>query len=147
MENTVLSLLNCSTFLGGTILHLLLGTQRLYQHMDQSLFFALRCVADTFHIHADTLVSPQRWQDCGSSPWPCESPLSRAWHCLGEGGLTSAPAWQRACQQLRRLDNPMPVLKAVFVFLLQVQSKSSVLTTHKDDQTGLENLDSASHHP
>lgn len=82
----------------------------------QQIFFALRHVVAIFPIHTDTLVSPKRWQDCGGSPWPCESPLSRAWHCLEEGGLTSAPAWRKACLQLCRLDDSMPVLKALFVF-------------------------------
>lgn len=41
----------------------------------------------------------------------------------------------------------MTMLEAVFALLLQIQPKSSVLTSDEDDQIGLENLDSASHHP
>lgn len=152
MVGTIPSLLNCSTFLRGTILHLLLGTQRLYQHMDQSVFFAFRAGGcHISHPHRDTLVSLHRghlYPCCraGAVPGP-GCPVRRAWHYLGEGGFAPATEWWGACQQLRKLHNPTPVLEAMFALSLQVQPKSLVLTTDEDDQTGLENLESASHHP
>lgn len=139
---TVPSLLNCGTFLRRTIL----------QHMDQGLVFALRAVGcHSSHPHRDILISPQRGYLCP----PCWAGavlalgrLARStWHCLGEGGLAAAMAPWGAHQWLYRSGHPMTMLEAVFALLLQIQSKSSVLTSDEDDQIGLENLDSASHHP